>query len=136
MRTYSNEIIGFINLFENATRALVKDCFLEDSGTLVFVVQPGMLGKALGKQAANVKRISALVKKPVRVLEYDPDPVKFLTNVLYPIRPKEIVREDAVVIIRANDLQEKGKIFGRERSNFKRLQGILSKYFSLELRIE
>ena len=135
MRTLSNEIIGFINMFEKVTHAEVKDCFL-DENVIVFVVQPGMVGKAVGKEGSNIRKVSAMFKKQVRILAFDPDPVRFVANLLYPVKPEEIRQEDNLIVIKASNAMEKGKIYGREKTNFKKLQEILSKYFPFELKLE
>ncbi len=135
MVSYNMEVIGYINLFEKVTRSHVKDCFFSED-KLVFIVQPGQLRFALGKQGANVKRVSSLLKKDIRIYEFNPAPEKFVANLLYPIRPKEVVREDEEVIIRANDIREKGQIFGRDKVRLKRMQEIVSKYFPIKVRVE
>jgi NusA-like KH domain protein len=135
MVSYNMEVIGYINLFEKVTRSHVKDCFFSE-GKLVFIVQPGQLRFALGKQGANVKRVSSLLKKDIRVYEFNPSPEKFVANLMYPIRPKEVVREDEEVVIRANDVREKGQIFGRDKVRLKRMQEIVSKYFPVKIRVE
>ena len=66
MITLNQEVIGFINLFEKVTRAQVKDCFSDDG--LVFVVQPGQMGLAIGKKGVNIKKVSGLLKKKVKVI--------------------------------------------------------------------
>ncbi len=135
MVVYSNEIIGFINVFENATRASVKDCFV-DEDVLVFVVMPGNLGKALGPGASNVKKLGFMFKKRLRIIEFNDDPVRFVSNLIYPIRAREIVLEDDSVVIRTDNMRDKGQVFGRERSNLKKIQMIVSKYFPLAVKIE
>lgn len=135
MISYDMETIRHINLFEKITRSHVKDCFKVDEN-LVFIVQPGQLRFALGKQGANVKKISSILKKNIRVYEFNPTPEKFISNLLYPIRPKQIVREDDTIIIKPNDIKEKGQIFGREKTNLKRIQDIVSKYFPVKIKIE
>ncbi|MFH0797963.1 MAG: NusA-like transcription termination signal-binding factor [Candidatus Woesearchaeota archaeon] len=135
MVVYSNEIIGFINVFENATRASVKDCFI-DEDVLVFVVMPGNLGKALGKGASNIKQLGFMFKKRLRIIEFNDDPVKFVSNLIYPIRAREIVLENDSVVIRTDNVRDKGQVFGRERSNLKKIQMLVSKYFPLAVKIE
>jgi len=135
MITYSMETIGYINLFEKTTHAHVKDCF-QEGDRLIFVIEKGDIGKAVGKQGANIKKMSAALKKPVKVIEYDPEPVQFLKNLLYPIKPKEIRAEDDKLIIKTADTKEKGQIYGRERTNLKRVQQTLSKYFPHTIQIE
>ena len=80
--------------------------------------------------------MSSLLKKPVNVIEFNQDPVQFLRNLLYPIKPKEIKLVDATLVIVAADVKEKGRIYGRERSNLKRIQDIISKYFPVTLKLE
>lgn len=135
MISYDQETIGYINLFEKVTGAEVKDCFTSDS-TLIFVVQPEQMGKAIGKGGANIRQIGFLLKKPVKVFEFNQDPAKFVANLLYPLKAAHISQQDNVIVIKAHDVVEKGKIFGREKTNLKRMQDIVSKYFPVELKVE
>src|SRR3989344_5507207 len=113
MITLSQEIIGFINIFEKLTGAAVKDCFLEE-GKIVFVINPGNMGLAIGKNGSNIKHASAVLKKTVNIIEFNPDPVLFIKSLLFPIKPKEVKLQDATILIVPNDIKEKGKIYGRE----------------------
>ncbi len=135
MVTFSMETIGYINLFEKATNARVKDCLIEE-GKLVFLVEQGEIGKAVGKNGANVKYLQEKLKKQVKVIEFNKDPVRFLSTLLYPARPEEITIHDEKLIIKAHDTKEKGQIYGRERTNLKRIQELFSKYFPYKIEIE
>ncbi len=135
MVSYDQKTIGYINLFEKVTRAIVKDCFFVED-ILYFVVQPGQLGKALGKGGVTVKRISSLLKKNIRVIEFNPEPTKFVANLIYPIKPVEIKRENERIIIKTNDNVEKGKIFGRAKTKFQMLQEIVAKYFPVKIEVD
>lgn len=135
MITLNQEIIGYINLFEKITGASVKDCFL-DEGKITFVVNTGNMGLAIGKGGKNIKHASSVLNKPVNVIEFNIDPKEFLMNLLYPIKPKEIKMQDATLLIVANDTKDKGRIYGRERTNLKRMQEIISKYFPVTLKVE
>jgi N utilization substance protein A len=135
MVSYDMQTIGYINLFEKLTRAMVKDCFFEDN-MLVFVVQPGQIGKAIGKSGINIRKVGNALKKQIKIIEFNPAPSKFAENLLYPIRPEEVRQEDDLVIIKAHDHVEKGRIFGREKTNLKKMQDIMSKYFPIQLKVE
>ena len=135
MITLSQEIIGFINIFEKLTGAAVKDCFLEE-GKIVFVINPGNMGLAIGKNGSNIKHASAVLKKTVNIIEFNPDPVLFIKSLLFPIKPKEVKLQDTTILIVPNDTKEKGRIYGRERTNLKRMQDIASKYFPITIKIE
>ena len=55
------ETIQLINLFEKITRAKVKDCFTKEM-QLIFIVQPGNLMKALGKNNQNIITVKMNLK--------------------------------------------------------------------------
>lgn len=135
MVSFDMKTIGFINMFEKLTHAAVKDCFSEGD-SLVFVVEHGQMGLAIGKAGVNIKKASSVFKKEIKVFEFNPEPVRFVQNLLFPLKPKEVVREDSVVVIKTSDTVEKGKVFGREKTNLKRIQQIVSKYFDVEVKVE
>jgi len=51
---YDLNLMNYRTIFENVTRAKVKDCFLKDNVFLV-IVQENEIGKAIGKNGANIK---------------------------------------------------------------------------------
>ncbi len=134
MIQYDQRIIGFINMFERITRAKVKDCF-EEENILTFLVQPREASKAVGKKGENLRKVSRIMKKEIKILEYNPDPKRFLSNLFYPLR-LNIQLSDNKMIIKTKDNKEKGLIFGREKSKFKRIQFIFKKYFPQEIIVE
>ena len=127
------QIIGLINVFEKSTGAKVKDCFAEED-SLVFVVQPKELRKALENHGEKIRRLSYNIKKRIKVIEFNEDIQKFVTNLLYPMKP-EMEMQDNILVIHGKDAKEKGQIFGREKTNLKRMQGIVNKYFKVELKV-
>lgn len=126
----TQETIAKINLFEKITRAGVKDCF-EEENLLVFLVQEGQIQRAIGKNGANIKRLEGLFKRKIKVLGFASDPVKFINNLLYPVRADKVELGDGEVIITAADSSVKGKIFGRSKSNLARIKEMLKKYHNI-----
>lgn len=135
MVSFDMKTIGFINVFENLTHASVKDCFAEGD-SLVFIIDMGQMGLAIGKGGANIKKASSVFKKEIKVYEFNPEPVEFVRNLLFPLKPKAVERQDNLVVIKTSDTAEKGKVFGREKTNLKRIQEIVSKYFQVEVKVE
>lgn len=129
------ETIGYANTFENLTRVGVKDCFLDKNNNLVFIVDFGKAGMAIGKDGSNIKRLSNMLKKRIRVIEFNSDPVKFTANAIQPLKG-EIRQEDKIIIIKADSVQDKAKLIGRNRQNLNALQELVNKYFDYEVKIE
>lgn len=129
------ETIGYVNTFENLTRVGVKDCFLDKNNNLVFIVDFGKAGMAIGKDGSNIKRLSNMLKKRIKVIEFNSDPVKFAANVIQPLKG-EIRQEDKIIIIKADSMQDKAKLIGRNKQNLNALQELINKYFDFEVRIE
>jgi N utilization substance protein A len=135
MVSFDMKTIGFINVFENLTHAGVKDCFAEGD-SLVFIIDQGQMGLAIGKGGINIKNASSVFKKDIKAYEFNPEPVEFVKNLLYPIKPKAVERQDNLVVVKTSDSVEKGKVFGREKTNLKRIQEIVKKYFEIEIKVE
>ncbi len=128
------QTLGYISVFENHTGAGVKDCFFKGK-VIVFIVKEGEIGKAVGKKGSNIKPLINKFKKPIRVIEYSSDAVKFVKNLIYPTKAEIEQRDDKIVIITENN-KTKGFLFGRDKSKLKEMQEIINRFFDVEIRIE
>lgn len=120
-----------ISMFESISNARVKDCIEIDNGFL-FVTEPGQIGRAIGKNGANVKRLENALRKSVRVVEFSENMEDFVKGLLYPIVPNDVKIEGNIVTIFGKDAKTRGMIIGRDRSKIKQIQDILSRYFPVE----
>jgi len=128
---YDINLMKFISLFEQITRAKVKDCI--DSLPLTFIVYPGEIAKAIGKKAVNIHKMENLLHKKIKVVEFNDDVLKFVENVIAPIKVEEVVKEGDVVIIRDHDTKKKGMIIGRDASNLNKYKDIVKRYFDVDI---
>ncbi len=120
-----------MKLFEDITVVRAKDCYLDKFDNPFFIVPKNMLGKAIGRGSVKLKRLSRLLKKPIKIIEFDTNIQKFVSNLLYPIKAA-VECNDKEVYITVDSLS-KGRVLGRDRSNLKFLQQIVSKYFDVKL---
>lgn len=125
---FDTKLIGYVTTFENYTKARVKDCFFLGN-ELVFIVNEGNLGKAVGKSGSTVQRLSKQFRHRLRVIEFSNDPPTFIRNLLYPLKGYEVSLEGEQLIVKASDSRIKGKIYGRDRENLKWMNGLLKNYF-------
>lgn len=116
-------------LFESMTGAKVKDCIPNEK--LVFVVEENEMGKAIGKNGINIKRMENALKKKIRLIEFSNDVLKFVRNMVYPIEISDVQREENDIIIHGKDTGAKAMLIGRGRQNINHLTGIVKRYFDV-----
>ncbi len=127
---YSADVMQYISIFESLTSAKVKDCIVSEQ--ILFIVSENDMGKAIGKQGSNVKRIENMMKKRIRLVEFNDDVVQFVQNLIYPINAKEIKEENGIVSIYCNDIKSKGMLIGRDRHNINFINNVVKRHFEVE----
>ncbi|MFC1697227.1 NusA-like transcription termination signal-binding factor [Nanoarchaeota archaeon] len=130
-KIYDIETIKLISLFENITKSKLKDCF-SDEKFIYFITQPGMLGKAIGKKAVNVKNLENKLNRKIKIIEFNPTDIQFVRNFIYPLKPKDIKKEGKIVIIEGSDFKTKSLLIGRDSQNLKNLKKVVKRYFEVD----
>jgi len=125
------ELIQYINFFEKITKTKVKNCFL-DKERLIFIVSQGQGRKAVGKGAFNVKKISRLLNKKIKIVEYNADPVKFINSLISPIVADDINISDTIINIKVKSAKDKGLLIGRDGKNIKSIKEIIDYYHKIK----
>lgn len=127
---YDIDVMKFISLFESITKAKTKDCIVGDR--VVFIVHENEIGKAIGKNGINVKKIENILKKKVKIVEFSPDVLQFIKNMTYPLKVKDVVNEDNVITITGADTKTRALLIGRDSQNLVNLKNIVKRYFPVE----
>ena len=79
----TTEQMRFISLFQNVTKSSARDCLDDEKqDRLIFVVNEGKMGLAIGKGGSNIKSLQNILKRNVELIEYNEEPIKFLKNIL------------------------------------------------------
>jgi N utilization substance protein A len=128
--TYDKQSLGLLSSFASLTKAKVKD-IIEEAELIIFVVEPGELFKALGKNGAHVKAISAKLNKRIKVVEYNSDMVSFIKNMIYPLKVREITQEEKIITLHDDDTKTKGLLIGRNAQNLRLLERVVQRYFEV-----
>ena len=132
---YNSDLMKLMTIFESMTGAKVKDCIVNEK--LIFVMEENEMGKAIGKNGVNIKRMENMLKKKIKLVEFSNDVLQFVKNVIYPIKVSEITQEDNVIKIHGKDTSTKAMIIGRERRNINHLSDIVKRYFDIkEIKVE
>ena len=119
-----------ITLFESMTGAKVKDCISDEN--LLFIMEENEMGRAIGKNGANIKKMENALKKKIRLAEFSSDVLQFVKNMIYPIEVLDIGQENGVITIHGKDMNAKAMLIGRERKNINHLGSIVKRYFDIK----
>ena len=127
--TYNADLLKIMSLFENITRTRLKDCFIDDSKMLTFIVADYEVGKAIGKSAGNVKHIEKLLSRKIKIVGFNALPTQFVKNLIYPVTDVDVEIDGKTIIIKGHDAKTKGYLIGRDQSHIKNNINIVKKYF-------
>ena len=125
-----------MSLFQNVTGATARDCVEDEKqDRVIFVVNAGKMGLAIGKGGSHIKNLQNIIKRNIELVEYSDDPTVFLKNMLNAKLVSEVKmnkRADgtmqAIVIV---DPKKKGIVVGREGRNAEKARLLAKRYFEI-----
>ena len=80
---YDSDLIKLITLFESMSGANAKDCITYDNkDNIIFIIEENEMGKAIGKNGANIKRVEDLLKRKIKLVEFSQDILQFVKNMI------------------------------------------------------
>jgi N utilization substance protein A len=126
---FDSDIILSMNLFSDVTSVMPRDCInFEDK--IVFVVNQGQAGLAIGKNGVKIKMLQEMLKKELIVIEYSDDPVKLFENV---IRPNKLISGYITVNGREDESKKvEASVDGKISSNkIKLIKMLMQRYFNI-----
>lgn len=121
----------FISVFEQVTQANAKDA-LKDNERLIFIVEENQIGKAIGKGGINIRKLEAKFNRKIKIVEFNPDVLQFIKNLVYPLKLKDIKEDNGVITLFGPDAKTRGQLIGRERQNLRQILQIVKRYFVIE----
>lgn len=128
----TQEELHFMSLAEPIIGTPIHDC-IERNNRVTFIVGKNKLGKAIGKEARNIKKIENILKKEVRFVEFDDNVKQFIINLFKPFKLDQIAIDDetkkvSVVV----DMRDKGKAIGKAGKNITILREIAKRQHDIE----
>ena len=128
--------IRLMSLFQNVTKVTAHDCIDDEKqDRIIFVVNTGKMGLAIGKGGSNIKSLHNKLKRNIELVEYFDDPAKFLKNVFNPklinevkLNTKPDGLSQAMVIV---DPVKKGIVVGRDGRNAEKARLLAKRYFDI-----
>ena len=125
-----------ISLFQTISSASARDCIVDDKmERVIFIVNKGQMGLAIGKGGATIKQLQNVVAKKIELVEYFDDASEFIRNILnsemvndIKINERSDGSKQAVVFV---DPKRKGVVVGREGRNAEKARLLAKRYFQI-----
>jgi len=132
----TSDELRLMSLFQSITSATARDCIVDDKmDRVIFVVNRGQMGLAIGKGGTTIKQLQNVVARKVELVEFSDDPVEFIRNMLNADSVNEVKVSDrndgtrqAVVVV---DQKKKGAVVGREGRNAEKARLLAKRYFQI-----
>ncbi|WP_292518961.1 NusA-like transcription termination signal-binding factor [Methanoculleus sp.] len=118
----TEECMRLISQFESLTGAGSRDCIVDNRNErIIFVINPGDMGLAIGKSGSSIKKASDVMGKRIEVVEYSADPGQFLRNCFLPAQVTDIdfdtnEEDQQVALVEVRD-EDRGLAIGKAGKN-------------------
>lgn len=125
-----------MSLFQSVTSATARDCILDEKmDRVIFVVNKGQMGLAIGKGGSTIKQLQNVIVKKIELVEFSEDAAEFIRNMLNAEMVNDVRISDrsdgskqAVVTV---DQRKKGAVVGREGRNAEKARLLAKRYFQI-----
>lgn len=132
----TSDELKLISLFSSVTSATARDCIVDEKmDRVIFVVNKGQMGLAIGKGGVTIKQLQNVVGRKVELVEFSDNPTEFIQNMLggdmvTDVRMNERMdgSQQAIVTV---DARKKGAVVGREGRNAEKARLLAKRYFNI-----
>jgi len=131
---FSNETVQYINLASKYLKANIIDCLVEED-RIIFVIEKGQIGLAIGPKAKNLEKLRSLFKKNVKFVEFDEDKERFIHNLCKPYKLNNVTIEgdgnSDLVRIEINS-RDKSKLIGKGGRNINMIRKLAQRHHPIK----
>lgn len=125
-----------LSLFQAVTAADARDCIIDEKmERVIFVVNRGQMGMAIGKGGSNIKQLQNVINKKIELVEHSENPADFVknifnSNIIQEIRINDRVDGTKVALVVA-DAKKKGLVVGKDGRNVDKARLLAKRYFNI-----
>jgi N utilization substance protein A len=132
----TSDELRLMSLFQNVTSATARDCIVDNKmDRVIFVVNKGQMGLAIGKGGTTIKQLQNVVTKKVELVEHSEEATEFIGNILNSEMIQEIQMSErmdgtkqAIVVV---DPKKKGIVVGKDGRNAEKARLLAKRYFQI-----
>ena len=137
VNTIDMQDLRHLNLFGKVTKISTRFCFTY-SGSIIFCVPKPLVFKAIGRDARNLKEISKITGKRIKVVPSPrgiQDAKDFISSIVSPATFKELEVKGNEIIVTAGSVQNKAALLGRNKQRLQEMQKIVKGFFGKDFRV-
>jgi transcription antitermination factor NusA-like protein len=134
--TLDMQDLRYLNLFERITGIRTHYCF-NYNNAIIFCVPRELVSKAIGPEVRNLRRISEIIKKRVKVIAIPKSPSdirRFIELIVSPVTFKDLEVLPNEIVLNAGS-QSKAALIGRDKRRLIEMQKITQDFFKKDFRI-
>ncbi|MBN2042507.1 MAG: NusA-like transcription termination signal-binding factor [Candidatus Aenigmarchaeota archaeon] len=121
------EHIRAVGTFEEITGVHVRDCLMDDT-CAYFLIEPGKMGLAIGKNGSTIKSVERAMGKTIKIFEYSDNAEGLLRNMIPSIKTLDMSDDSIVITIPSS---ERSTVIGRNGRNIKAIREFLKRHFKI-----
>lgn len=134
--TIDMQSLRYLNLFGRITRVSTRFCFKYNEA-IFFCVPKRFLSKAVGENGENVKKISGILRRKIKVIPKPSsvaDVNSFIQMIVSPVTFKKIEVSDKEIVLTAGS-QSKAALIGRNKRRLLEMQKVIMDFFNRDFKI-
>lgn len=118
------------------TKATALDCIIDERfERIIYVIQKGDMGLAIGKKGENIRRMQNVLGKRIEMVEYADTQNTFIANIFRPVEISnvEIDPVTGTMIVSLQKKSDLGTAIGKKGANIEKARLLMRKFWNVEL---
>lgn len=124
----TTEHVRVVGIFERLIGVHIRDCLINED-TVYFLIEPGKMGMAIGKDGNKIKNVCNALRKRVKIFEYADTPEKLIHNLIPNVN--SIETRDGVITVSV-PVSDRSTVIGKNGKNIKMIREFLNRHFSIK----
>ena len=118
------------------TKATALDCIIDERfERIIYVIQKGDMGLAIGKKGENIRRMQNVLGKRIEMVEYAEEQNAFIANIFRPVEISAVEMDPltGTLIVSIQKRSDLGTAIGKKGANIEKARLLMRKFWNAEL---
>jgi N utilization substance protein A len=118
------------------TKATALDCIIDERfERIIYVIQKGDMGLAIGKKGENIRRMQNVLGKRIEMVEYSDEQDEFIANIFRPVEITKVEKDPVTkqLLVSIQKKSDLGTAIGKKGANIEKARLLMRKFWGAEL---